>query len=203
MERRSLPSAWEEMVRTASAVRATPSATECPMPGRPAPAVRPIVMTGRAPHRSGIGGAAPGGTTGSGHRQRQRGLAAVLADQPGPHQQRRAFAHVQRHTSEHRRGRAVQLQTGSACTGAPIDMIRRNYFAHPILGCGQFVFSMMQAYGVHYRSAGENIGWEARLVGALRATSTASSWPAPTIGPTSSTATTPRWVSGPTRAHRG
>jgi hypothetical protein len=40
-------------------------------------------------------------------------------------------------------------------------MIRRNYFAHPILGCGQLVFSMMQAYGVHYRSAGENIGWEA------------------------------------------
>jgi hypothetical protein len=38
-------------------------------------------------------------------------------------------------------------------------MIQRNYFAHPILGCGQLVFSMMQAFGVHYRSAGENIGW--------------------------------------------
>jgi hypothetical protein len=45
--------------------------------------------------------------------------------------------------------------------GRSDDMIQRNYFAHPILGCGEYVFSMMQAYGVHYSSAGENIGWEA------------------------------------------
>ena len=45
--------------------------------------------------------------------------------------------------------------------GRSDDMIRRNYFAHPILGCGQLVFSMMQAFGVRYRSAGENIGWNA------------------------------------------
>ncbi len=48
---------------------------------------------------------------------------------------------------------------GFAVNGRSVDMIQRNYFAHPILGCGQMVFSMMQAYGVHYLSAGENIGW--------------------------------------------
>jgi uncharacterized protein YkwD len=48
---------------------------------------------------------------------------------------------------------------GITVYGRSYDMIHRNYFAHPILGCGQYVFSMMQAYGVHYRSAGENIGW--------------------------------------------
>jgi uncharacterized protein YkwD len=48
---------------------------------------------------------------------------------------------------------------GIHVNGRSDDMIQRNYFAHPILGCGQLVFSMMQAYGVRYRSAGENIGW--------------------------------------------
>lgn len=43
--------------------------------------------------------------------------------------------------------------------GRAVDMINRNYFSHTILGCGQLVFSMMQAYGIGYRSAGENIGW--------------------------------------------
>jgi uncharacterized protein YkwD len=48
---------------------------------------------------------------------------------------------------------------GIRVSGRSYDMIHRNYFAHPILGCGQYVFSMMQAYGVRYRQAGENIGW--------------------------------------------
>ena len=50
---------------------------------------------------------------------------------------------------------------GIRVAGRSYDMIQRNYFAHPILGCGQYVFSMMQAFGVRYRSAGENIGWVA------------------------------------------
>jgi hypothetical protein len=50
---------------------------------------------------------------------------------------------------------------GIHISGRSKDMITRNYFAHPILGCGQYVFSMMQAYGVHYRSAAENIGFNA------------------------------------------
>lgn len=48
---------------------------------------------------------------------------------------------------------------GFTVYGRSVDMIQRNYFAHPILGCGQYVFSIMQAYGVRYQSAGENIGW--------------------------------------------
>jgi uncharacterized protein YkwD len=48
---------------------------------------------------------------------------------------------------------------GLAVNGRAVDMIQRNYFAHPILGCGQLVFSMMGAFGVRYQSAGENIGW--------------------------------------------
>ncbi|MDQ2961133.1 MAG: hypothetical protein M3R48_08825 [Candidatus Dormibacteraeota bacterium] len=48
---------------------------------------------------------------------------------------------------------------GLTVYGRSVDMIQRNYFAHPILNCGQVVFSMMSAFGVHYRSAGENIGW--------------------------------------------
>ncbi|MDQ6846896.1 MAG: hypothetical protein M3019_04850 [Candidatus Dormibacteraeota bacterium] len=49
---------------------------------------------------------------------------------------------------------------GFGVNGRSVDMIQRNYFAHPILNCGgQFVFSMMQAFGIRYQSAGENIGW--------------------------------------------
>ncbi len=49
---------------------------------------------------------------------------------------------------------------GFNVNGRSYDMIQRNYFAHPILNCGQYVFSMMSAAGVNYRSAGENIGWD-------------------------------------------
>jgi uncharacterized protein YkwD len=49
---------------------------------------------------------------------------------------------------------------GFAVNGRSVDMIQRNYFAHPILNCGgRYVFSMMQAFGIRYQSAGENIGW--------------------------------------------
>ena len=49
---------------------------------------------------------------------------------------------------------------GFAVYGRSDDMIVRNYFAHPILNCGgQLVFNMMNANGIGYRSAGENIGW--------------------------------------------
>lgn len=48
---------------------------------------------------------------------------------------------------------------GLVVYGRSVDMIQRNYFAHPILDCGQYVFSIMSAYGIRYQSAGENIGW--------------------------------------------
>ena len=43
--------------------------------------------------------------------------------------------------------------------GRAQDMINRNYFAHQIPPCNQYVWSMMSAFGVRYESAGENIGW--------------------------------------------
>ncbi|HET9050605.1 MAG TPA: hypothetical protein VFO60_02815 [Candidatus Dormibacteraeota bacterium] len=51
-----------------------------------------------------------------------------------------------------------------SCNGVTVhgraqDMLQRNYFSHVILGCGQYVFSMMSAYGLTWNSAGENIGW--------------------------------------------
>lgn len=49
---------------------------------------------------------------------------------------------------------------GFSVNGRAEDMIERNYFSHTILGCDQLVFSMMQAYGVDYSFAGENVGWE-------------------------------------------
>ncbi len=56
---------------------------------------------------------------------------------------------------------------GLTVLGRSVDMINRNYFAHPILGCGQLVFSMMHAFGINYRSAGENIGWNGGGVAAI------------------------------------
>jgi uncharacterized protein YkwD len=48
---------------------------------------------------------------------------------------------------------------GMTVHGRSQDMIDRNYFSHTIAGCGQNVFAMMSAFGVGYKSAGENIGW--------------------------------------------
>jgi len=44
--------------------------------------------------------------------------------------------------------------------GRAQDMINRDYFAHQIPPCDSYVWPMMSAYGIDYRSAGENIGWE-------------------------------------------
>src|SRR5258708_8310642 len=51
---------------------------------------------------------------------------------------------------------------GFNVNGRSYDMIQRNYFAHPILHCGQYLFNMMSAAGVHYPSASENIRCESR-----------------------------------------
>ena len=54
----------------------------------------------------------------------------------------------------------------SGCSGAGTidgraqDMINRDYFAHLIPPCNQYVWSMMSAFGVNHQAAGENIGWE-------------------------------------------
>lgn len=59
---------------------------------------------------------------------------------------------------------------GYAIGGRTEDMIDRNYFAHQILSCGtQNVFSILQNEGVHFQSAGENIGWESGLTDPVQA----------------------------------
>ena len=53
------------------------------------------------------------------------------------------------------------------CSVSPIygraaDMLNRDYFSHQIPGCsadGGYVWPIMSADGVNWRSAGENIGW--------------------------------------------
>jgi uncharacterized protein YkwD len=50
---------------------------------------------------------------------------------------------------------------GPTIYGRSEDMVQRNYFSHQIPPCGQYVFSIMHAYGVNYQLAGENIGWVA------------------------------------------
>jgi uncharacterized protein YkwD len=71
-------------------------------------------------------------------------------------------------------GSLGESQTYNGC-GYPIagraeDMIARNYFSHQILNCGsQYVFNIMQADGLHYSYAGENIGWEAGITDPVQA----------------------------------
>jgi len=48
---------------------------------------------------------------------------------------------------------------GFTVDGRAADMVQRNYFAHPILGCGgENVFAMLRADGVAFSVAGENLG---------------------------------------------
>jgi uncharacterized protein YkwD len=162
MERRPLPSAWDELLRTASAVQAAtdPTMSAPRSPGRLRRAIRPIAMTAGLVTACGLAVLHLAGTSGlvsanSGEDSQLFSLTNQDRTSNGVHAL--AFS-----------GTLENIGEGAPynCSGIPVDgrsddMIRRNYFAHPILGCGQLVFSMMQAYGVHYRSAGENIGWEA------------------------------------------
>jgi uncharacterized protein YkwD len=161
MERRPLPSAWDELLRTASAVRATTA------PGRAAPqdggglgrAVRPMAISAALLMAGALAILHLGGSTtvvaASGSEDSQL-FALTNQDRTGNGVHSLVFSATLENIGEG----APYNCNGVRVNGRSDDMIRRNYFAHPILGCGQLVFSMMQAYGIHYRSAGENIGWE-------------------------------------------
>ena len=127
---------------------------------RPQPRARPapVAHGRRGPRRVRPCRAPPRRHDQCGRRQLQCRLVAVLPDQQRPDEQRRArsrSAAPSRAIGEDARYNC----SGTTVDGRSYDMIHRNYFAHPILGCGQYVFSMMQAFGIHYKSAGENIGW--------------------------------------------
>ena len=161
MERRPLPLAWDDVLRTAAAVRTTIDlATAARQPSRRLRrAIRPIVMTAGLVAACGLAVLHLAGTT---------GVASANASEDS-----QLFSL----TNQDRTSNGVHSLIASGtlqnigegapynCRGVQVygrsdDMIRRNYFAHPILGCGELVFSMMQAFGVRYQSAGENIGWE-------------------------------------------
>ncbi len=160
MGRRPVPSAWNELLRTAAAVRAEPArAPDEPRSRSGGRAARPVLMSAGLLAAAGLAVAHLAGST-----------SVVNANTS---QDATLFALTnQDRTSNgvHSLTRSGTLQSigenaryncnGITVNGRSYDMIQRNYFAHPILGCGQLVFSMMQAFGVHYRSAGENIGWE-------------------------------------------
>ncbi|HEX3605999.1 MAG TPA: CAP domain-containing protein [Candidatus Dormibacteraeota bacterium] len=49
---------------------------------------------------------------------------------------------------------------GLVVNGRALDMIQRDYFDHPILGCGQMADNMLSADGVPWTAWGENIEWQ-------------------------------------------
>ncbi len=162
MERRPLPSRWEELLRTAEAVRATSCAPAARSRGtnRLRRAARPIVISAALLTAGGLAVLHLGGTEGvvsanGGNDLQMFSLTNGDRTSNGVHSL--VFSGTLQNIGEG----APYNCGGIRVSGRSVDMIRRNYFAHPILGCGQLVFSMMQAYGVRYRSAGENIGWEA------------------------------------------
>jgi uncharacterized protein YkwD len=49
---------------------------------------------------------------------------------------------------------------GVMVNGRALDMLQRNYFDHPILGCGQLADNMVSAAGIQWTAWGENIEWQ-------------------------------------------
>jgi uncharacterized protein YkwD len=159
MEGRPVPSAWDKLQQTAQAVRADAVVSVETRPGRRLlETVRPFLMTAGVLAACGLAVAHLVGTTNiasanSGADSTLFSLTNSDRTSNGVH------SLVQSGTLESIGENARYDCNGIEVNGRSDDMIQRNYFAHPILGCGQLVFSMMQAFGVHYKSAGENIGW--------------------------------------------
>ena len=149
----SFESGWEALCRTADAVRAEPE-----------PALRLRRHHGRAL----LTGAMLGATVFAGsHLHAPPAAADGTADSDlfTLTNQDRTSNGVAALTSSSTLSAIGEAAPYSGCGGAGTiygraqDMINRNYFSHEIPPCNQYVFSMMSAFGVGYRSAGENIGW--------------------------------------------
>jgi uncharacterized protein YkwD len=160
MERRPPPSAWDELLRTGSAVRAVaaPPGEKPPDRSRLQRAIRPVVVSGGLLTAAGLAvlhlAGTPAVAVASGSEDAQL-FSLTNSDRTSNGVHSLTLSGTLQNIGE---GASYNCN-GIRVSGRSDDMIRRNYFAHPILGCGQLVFSMMQAFGVHYRSAGENIGW--------------------------------------------
>jgi uncharacterized protein YkwD len=159
MERRRVPSAWDELQRTAVAVRAAPELSVDTRPPRDLThGLRAVVTTASVLAASALAllhmaGATTQASANSGADATLFSLTNSDRTSNGVHSL--TFSGTLEDIGENARYDC----DGITVDGRSDDMIQRNYFAHPILGCGQYVFSIMQAYGIHYRSAGENIGW--------------------------------------------
>jgi len=166
MEHRPLPPVWDELVRTAGAVRVdSPPASEASDGHQHLRrAIRPVAMTAAILTAAGLAvlhlAGTPGVAIASGSEDSQ-----LFSLTNGDRASNGVHSLVFSGTLENIGEGASYNCNGIRISGRSDDMIQRNYFAHPILGCGQLVFSMMQAYGVRYRSAGENIGWESGASG--------------------------------------
>jgi uncharacterized protein YkwD len=159
MERRPVPSAWDQLLRTAEAVRAEPVCAAPPHRGHNlAVAVRRVVTTAGVLAGCALAVVHLAGTTSlvSANGGADSTLFSLTnSDRTSNGVHSLTFSGTLQAIGEN----AGYNCNGIRVSGRSYDMIHRNYFAHPILGCGQLVFSMMQAFGVRYRSAGENIGW--------------------------------------------
>ena len=159
MERRPVPSVWDQLLRTAEAVRAEPLGAVAPARRRNlAIAARRAVTAATVLAACTLAVLHLGGTTSvvSANGGADSTLFSMTnSDRTSNGVHSLTFSGTLQAIGENARYNC----NGITVYGRSYDMIHRNYFAHPILGCGQLVFSMMQAFGVHYRSAGENIGW--------------------------------------------
>ena len=144
---------WEELLRTAETVRRQ-SSSDAAMPRRRR---RRGILLGTLVAAAGLLLLHPGGTPVRADAGLDSDLFA-LTNQDRASNGVGALGHNS--TLQYIGENAPAAPCGGSIAGRSEDMINRNYFAHPIPPCGKYVFVVMQAYGVNYRSAGENIGWE-------------------------------------------
>ena len=159
MECRPVPSAWDEFLRTAGAVRAEPVLViESRQGPRLGHVLRPLLMGAGVLAACALAVLHLAGTTNvvDANSSANSSLFSLTnRDRTSNGVHAVTFSGTLEAIGENARYNC----SGTTVDGRSYDMIHRNYFAHPILGCGQYVFSMMQAFGIHYKSAGENIGW--------------------------------------------
>ena len=156
MHRRS-GAAWEEIVRTSIAVRAPSTAIAAPEITRLRRLARPVALCAASAALFAIGVAvllrspAPAAA--------DSGADSTLFSLTNSDRSSNGVGALSFYGTLQSIGENAGYNCGVHVNGRAEDMIQRNYFSHVIQGCGQYVFSMMQAYGIRYQSAGENIGW--------------------------------------------
>ncbi|MFN2582168.1 MAG: CAP domain-containing protein [Candidatus Dormibacteria bacterium] len=161
MQRRT--DSWQELRRTATTVRAEPFEPATPAPRRARGIVRIALIFALASVAT-IAGAvellqSPGRVAADG------GADSTLFSLTNQDRASNGVGSVNFNGTLQTIGEGGGYNCNVHVNGRAVDMIQRNYFSHVIQGCGVYVFAMMSAYGVRYRSAGENIGWVSNIGG--------------------------------------